>query len=124
MINGKKKRKFKRKLHKNKIELYKDRPTVLYYVKINEFWKIGITLHEKYEKIEDSIISRFKLDINNGIKFEILKGKIYEDGSEAYLKEQKILFEFSEQQYNGDKFLIRHGETEMFTRDIFGVNYK
>ena len=37
-------------------EIYKNRKTILYYIKINDVYKIGIAIHEKYKSVEDTII--------------------------------------------------------------------
>ncbi len=52
------------------------------------------------------------------MKIDILKTKIYEDGSEAYLKEQSILKTFNNYQYKGDGMSDFIGYTELFYTDI------
>ena len=103
----------------NKIELYKDRKTLLYYIKIEEIWKIGVAIHEKYKNPVDTILKyRYGQDIRNGINIEIIDYKIYEDGKLAYLNEQEILEMYFENRYIGEK-ITNSGQTEMYTKDIY-----
>jgi len=72
-------------IHKNKIDLYRGRRTVLYVVDFGVYntvpiIKIGITLQD--------VEHRFKME---RIQPTILYNKIYEDGSIAFIKEQLLL---------------------------------
>lgn len=102
------------------IEHYRGRKTILYYIKVNELWKIGIKLYdEKYKNIQDNLLKgRFGLKQYKDCNFEILKTKIYENGEEAYLLEQTILEEFKEYKYIKDDMGWFGGHTELFTEDI------
>ena len=98
-------------------ELYKDKPTVLYYIKIGELYKIGIAMMQKYKTKENAIKARYYQDIKLGLEYEIIDSKLFNDGLEALYEERRILEEFSEFQYNGDKMLIG-GNTELFNENI------
>ena len=52
-----------------------------------------------------------------GVKLEIIKSKVFYDGSKAYLTEQTILKEFSEFKYFG-KDVIGKGNSELFYKNI------
>lgn len=64
---------------------YKDKLTILYYIKINSMYKIGLT--------RKSVESRFKEEIKNGVTIDILKTIEFEDGWDAYIIEQAVLAE-------------------------------
>lgn len=100
----------------NKIELYKNRKTILYYIKVNNIYKIGICLFNK--NIDNSIYNiRFGRDIKKGIKIEIIKTKIFNNGSEAFLKEQEIISKYSRFKYFGESILLA-GNTELFSKKL------
>jgi len=101
--------------HINNEKTYKDRRTILYYIKVNEFYKIGVTLFKK--SVEKSIKRRFSKDISNGVIIEILQSKIYENGAEAYLLEQNILQRFNNYLVLNESVLVS-GNTELFSKDI------
>ncbi len=102
----------------NNILRHKNKKTILYYLKINNLYKVGITLYRK--NIKNSIYKRFITDIkHNKIKVEILKIEIFDDGSEAYLKEQDILKKFKEYKYLEEDMKWFSGHTELFSEDIY-----
>jgi len=123
----------KTKIPQNKIELYRNRKTILYYVKINNLWKIGVAIHEKYKDPIDTILKyRYGMEIKYGnVSIEIIDYKIYENGEYAYLNEQEILELNAEYKYTGDRILgcNKYGiigeelkksrETEIFTKNIY-----
>lgn len=85
------------------------KPTLLYYLKINdgEAYKIGITCK--------TINTRFSpQDLN---KIEVIKYWEFKDGLSAYKAEQAILKRFSSFKYEGSPLLIS-GNTELFYKDI------
>lgn len=97
---------------------HKNKKTILYYLKINNLYKIGITLYRN--NIENSIYKRFITDIKNkNIKVEIIKIKIFEDGSLAYIEEQKILNKYKDFRYIGEDMKWFSGHTELFNEDIY-----
>lgn len=74
------------------LNFYTDKKTILYYIKVNNLYKIGITLYDK--NIEYSIYKkRFGRDIKNGVSIELIDYKIFNDGSEAFQLEQTIISE-------------------------------
>ena len=99
------------------IETYKNKKTILYYVNVNNMWKIGLSLFTR-QTIEENILKkRFGKDIKNGVKIKILKTEIFEDGAYAFLKEQKILKENKNIRYKGKKLLCS-GNTEILLENI------
>ena len=94
-------------------QTYSNRQTTLYYVKIGDLYKIGITLK--------NIRTRFAADIKKGIKIDVVKKWVYEDGAEAFNREQKILIENKKYRYTGEKILIG-GNSELFTADVLNLD--
>lgn len=61
-------------------DFYKNKSTILYLIKINDFYKIGLT--------KLSVINRYKYE---NINYDILFQKKFNDGMIAYNIEQNIL---------------------------------
>lgn len=91
----------------------KDKPATLYYIRIAgaNVYKIGITNNS----VNDRFLAR---DLDN---IEIIKEWYYENGEEAYAREQKILQEFRDYRYSGDP-ILSSGNSEMFTIDVLGLD--
>lgn len=92
-----------------------NKPATLYYLKVltkdnNPLYKIGIT--------NLTVEERFKSDMKY---IQILQQSYYYIGKNAYNEEQKILKEFKNFQYKGPD-ILKSGNTELFTIDIFGMN--
>jgi len=99
-------------------EKYANRPTVLYYIKIGDLYKIGVAMMRKQHKTAiEAIKTRYSQDVKMGIKYDIIDYKLYDNGIEALREERKILEEFSEFQYKGEKILIA-GNTELFNEKL------
>lgn len=88
-----------------------NKPGLLYYIIINFndniYYKIGITnytVNKRFRKNERKMIS-------------ILYTEYFENGKDAYNKEQKILKKFNDYKYEGVQILER-GDSEIFTIDI------
>lgn len=101
---------------KHKRKKYFDKPTILYYIKIekegfDKVYKIGITTK--------SVEQRFKKDINKGIKITILKEELFNKGEFAYFKEQLILNSLKEYKYQGDDILLFGGNSELFDENQY-----
>lgn len=94
-----------------------NKPAILYYLKITTednqtLYKIGIT--------NKTVNERFSLlDLN---KIEIIKQEKFENGKEAYDKEQKILKKYSKFKYKGPK-ILESGNTELFNKDVLTMYY-
>lgn len=68
--------------------------------------------------VEENIFKkRFGKDIKNGAIIKILKTEIFEDGSDAFIKEQDILEENNKIGYKGKK-LLYSGNTEILIKNI------
>jgi len=98
-------------------ETYKGRKTLLYFINVdNKCYKVGICLFKM--TVEKSIKARFSNDIKKGINIEIIKTKIYADGSKAYITEQQLLNKYKKYKYN--KKILISGNTELLTENIQG----
>lgn len=91
--------------------LYKNKKIILYYVKVNNLYKIGISSNFKH---------RFNRDIRHGVEIKIIKTWKYEKGEQALEKEKEILTKFNQYKYIGEKVLF-YGNTELFTKDILNL---
>ena len=91
---------------------YKNIPTILYYIRLKKenLYKIGITKRSLKERFS-------KHELEN---IEIISEVKYEDGSEAFEKEYKILKENKDFQYKGPNILEK-GNTELFTKNILNI---
>ena len=97
---------------RTKYEKYKGKPTILYYIRISEvYWKIGLT--------QATIEKRFNKELGSNIKIETIFTKMYEDGWEAYLIEQKILKDTNHLMIKKKDSPIKGGWTEVRITDIF-----
>ena len=57
------------------IETYKNKKTILYYVNVNNMWKIGLSLFTR-QTIEENILKkRFGKDVKNGVKNKDFKNR-------------------------------------------------
>lgn len=92
-------------------ERYENKETILYYIKINGLYKIGLT--------RKSVISRYYKELESGYDIEIIFTATYSNGAEAFKEEQRILKEYSNFKYKGEKMLINGGDSELFTINIF-----
>ena len=106
--------------HCNKGGIDFTKPSFLYYIRIEHnnknFYKIGITNKR-------NIHNRFKPEDQKKIK--VIRVWKFENGYEAFEKEQKILKEYKDFLYNGDeKILISNGNTEIFIKDILNLDRK
>jgi hypothetical protein len=93
------------------------RPGILYYLAVltdnNEtLYKIGITnltVHKRFPKID---LERIRT----------LQTWLFESGEEAAKREESILREFADYQYFGSTVLVGAGNTELFVRDVLGLD--
>lgn len=94
-------------------DIYKDKETTLYYIKIGSLYKIGIT--------KKSVLSRYAQEIRNGLEFEIIFTTVFADGAEAFKEEKRILKEFAMYKHKGDPVLKYGGNSELFTCDVLNL---
>jgi glutaredoxin len=93
------------------------KPGILYYLAVltddNEtLYKIGITnltVHQRFPKID---LERIRT----------LKTWSFERGEEAAKREESILRQFADDQYLGPTLLVGAGNTELFVRDVLGLD--
>lgn len=91
-------------------------PTKLYYLYLPDFnyYKLGITsqdIHNRY---------RTKFDLE---QFQVVFIKEYTTGKEAYAVEQFLLDKYNSLRYIGKDKILKSGNTEIFTEDIFKGDY-
>ena len=101
--------KCKPKSSRHTIETYRNRKTTLYYIKVNDTYKIGLTL--------DSVKRRYRNE--KKIDYSIIKEWIFEDGAIAYNLEQQIIGLFKSNKYKGIPILEHGGNSELFDIDIY-----
>ncbi len=100
---------------------YKNKPTWLYYIKINNTHqhKIGVARKYKNHKtIGDSVSGRFASEIKRGLKIEVINGEFHEDGYLAFQREQYIIQGFKNHLINKKDQILNSGHTETFTHDV------
>lgn len=106
-------------------DTYKNRKTILYYVKINNVYKVGIAIHEKYKSIEDTVLKQRynKYNLAEDNKLEIIDYVLFDDGVQAWDLEKYILSQNKDIKYKGEYFIKSKsksgGESECFTRNIY-----
>ena len=93
-----------------------NKPAILYYLKVTGdngevAYKIGIT--------NRTVQQRFCADDLS--KIEVITTTEYKIGRNAHKEEQRILNEFKEFKWNGEK-LLKSGNTELFDRDVLGLD--
>ena len=93
-------------------DIYLGKRTILYYVKCKGIYKIGICLNKTSNPIYDidNRFRRYKVDMPQIISF-----KIFENGIDAFLEEQRIISAFKDYRYFGDEWFK---STELFNCDI------
>lgn len=92
---------------------YEGVPALLYYIKVGNLFKIGIT--------KTSITTRYKDELSKGMGIEVIFTVEYKNGVEAFKEEQRILKDYAAYRYYGDKVFERGGDSELFTVDIFNM---
>ena len=106
----------------NSEKKYKNRRTILYYLKVDSIYKIGLTIWETNMKAEEQILNvRYGRKVYDGLNIEIIDYEVFEDGSMAFRLEQKILNEFNDKKYKyiSDNMNFFPGYTELFSENIF-----
>ena len=101
----------------NSYDKYKNKPTTLYIIKINDLYKVGVT--------QSGINARYSKELKEGIIIETLYEKVFEDGLEAYSREQEILqdtIEFVVDRMNSP--LVNGGYTELRYINLYEYSQK
>lgn len=90
------------------------KPAILYYLKVERkgsiAFKVGIT--------NNDLKTRFGKDL---AFIKPLKIETFENGKDAYEKEQKILKKFAHLKWKGQR-LLKNGNTELFTCDVLKLD--
>lgn len=92
-------------------ERYENKETILYFIRINGLYKVGLT--------RKSVASRYYKELQEGYDIEVIFTVKYNNGAEAFKEEQRVLKEYSDFRYRGEKMLINGGDSELFTINIF-----
>ena len=96
---------------------YINRATTLYYIKLKKddkvAYKIGLTM--------ETIKRRYNREIKQGLIVETIKTWNYENGAEAYDKEQEIIKNNADKK-SIEKLLIYGGNTEVFDSDVLKLS--
>lgn len=92
-------------------ERYQGKETILYFIRINDLYKVGLT--------QKSVSSRYYKELKAGYDIEVLFTITYANGAEAFKEEQRIIKDNSQFRYKGDKVLIDGGDSELFVTNIF-----
>jgi len=113
----KKQKKLLSELHKNNnygsISFFRNRKTILYYIKINEYYKISITTRSVKERYSSEIIGQ--------TDYKIIKEWVFDDGVDAFMLEKQILNNINDKdKYKGEK-LLRSGNSEIITKDYINI---
>jgi hypothetical protein len=93
------------------------KPALLYYLAVRTdkdvvLYKIGITNLTVKKRFPASDLARIRL----------IKTWAFENGAEAAERELEVLREFMDDRYAGDDVLIGAGNTELFIRDVLGLD--
>lgn len=92
----------------DRIRKYKNKLTYLYYIRINNFYKVGLT--------QTNLKERYK---NENIEYEIINVWEFENGLEAFDIEQAILRETCDLMIQKEESPILGGWTEIRSKDIY-----
>jgi len=91
------------------VDTYKNRPATLYYVKIGEFYKIGITL--------STVSKRFSTE---NLPVRVVKEWKFDKG--VFNMERLLLNEYKSKRYTGSTILKNGGDAELFSCDILELD--
>lgn len=92
---------------------FKGKPSTLYYAKIGEVYKIGVTTRTPQQRLYGQ---------TKGKKYTILKEWHYKEGYDAYLQEQAYLEQFKEFKYNTTNNFMHGGINELFFKDVLNLD--
>lgn len=98
---------------KNERRRYENKRTFLYYIKINEYYKVGLT--------QTNLTTRFRQE---NIDYNIIYIWEFENGYDALLLEQEILLKTYNHMINKDESPIIGGWTEIRSIDIKDIVFK
>lgn len=93
--------------------IYTNNPTLLYYIKINDVWKVGIT--------KTSLKERYKKEIKSGMNIKIIREVLCQDGYKAFELEQIILNSTVEYIISKEDAPIEGGWTETRKIDVIEI---
>ena len=98
-------------------KVYRGKKTILYYIKIKGYYKIGLT--------RISVARRYRKDVKLGMKYEIVKQWEFTNGEVAALIEKECLKQTNKYQLlsfqNRDIIPTKHGSSELRNKDIIDI---
>jgi len=97
---------------------YKDIPTYLYYIRIQDQYKIGVTRKRNFKNGENAVRNRYAAEFAKGLDIEIISHELFNDGAEAYKLEQSIIENNSKYLILQENMILFTGYTETFIRNI------
>lgn len=96
---------------------YRGKKTILYYIKIKGYYKIGLT--------RTSIARRYKKDVELGMEYEVLNQWEFTNGEVAALIEKECLKQSAKYQLlsfqDRDIIPTKHGSSELRNKDIIEI---
>lgn len=97
---------------------YKDVPTYLYYIKIDNQYKIGVCLKLNHTDINKALKQRYNVEFKRNVPIEVINSELFQDGNEAYSQEQLIINTNKSKLIDKVDMRLCSGHTETFTEDI------
>ena len=91
-----------------------DKPAILYYIKIGEYYKIGVTNRSVKQRFEDDSSSK---------KITILDERTFNTGEEALNMEKLLFAQFKEYRIIVPGYLRSKGNTELFATNILPTGF-
>lgn len=102
------------------VKTYKNRRTILYYVKVDNLYKIGLSIWENDLGAKENILrKRFGKKIYEKYNITILDYEVFDDGAKAFYLEKEILNTYKKYKYLSEDMKSFPGYTELFITDIF-----
>lgn len=93
------------------LNFYQNKPTHLYYVKVGDYYKIGVcknTVNQRYSGV----------NLKNNLKLEVIKDVVFDNGIDAYNIEQNVLRKVNYGLVSKDESPIKGGWTEVRSVDF------
>lgn len=107
-------------IHKNNsygnMNYFRGRKTILYYIKLNDYHKIGITTRTVKERYRGLLL-------DSDTSFEILNEWVFKDGIQAAYIEQEILSNIKDEDRTDIK-LLKNGNSEIFSKKYDKLIYE
>jgi len=103
-------------------KIYKNKPTYLYHLSINNNgktqYKLGVCLKRDFDTVEEAVNYRYSYEKKHNVEFHILDYKLYDDGVQAYKLEQAVINELKDKHIPKNESIMFSGYTEIFNEDF------